>query len=432
MIYEPWLAIPVILLLLVMSAFFSGAETAVTNASRARLAEMEKRGNERASRMMALTGSPEKLIATLLIGNTVCNVLAAVLAAVTLTKGYGDFGIWIASGVMVILVLFMGEVMPKTFAAANPDRTALSIARGVSVLVRIAGPVATALDTSARSLLKLFGAKLETDNRAVTVHEEIRGAIELHHKEGGVVSQDRDMLGGLLDLKNLEVLDVMVHRTKMVTLDISMPIENLISAVLQSGHTRLPVWKDTPESIVGILNAKRLFAELHKSGGDMAKINLAETLVDPWYVPDTRPLESQLAAFLRRKTHFALVVDEYGEVQGMITLEDIIEEIVGDIRDEFDTVVTGMRKDKDGSFVIDGSVALRDLNRAMEWSLPDDEATTVAGLVIHEAKTIPLQGESFTFHGFHFNIIKKRRQQLTSIRVQKVAVGEQISNTTES
>jgi Mg2+/Co2+ transporter CorB len=198
-------------------------------------------------------------------------------------------------------------------------------------------------------------------------------------------------------------------------------VKAIIDYMMDNAHTRVPIWRESPDNIIGVLHSKNLYQALQKAGGDASKIKLADVMTDPWFVPDTRPLEDQLNAFLRRKTHFAIVVDEYGEVQGLITLEDVLEEIVGDIKDEFDAVATGVRKSKDGSMVIEGSLPLRDINRAFEWDLPDEEATTLAGLIIHEARTIPEQGQVFNFHGFRFEVLKKRKQQLVSIRVTKTS-----------
>jgi Mg2+/Co2+ transporter CorB len=251
----------------------------------------------------------------------------------------------------------------------------------------------------------------------LSAHDELRGAIELHHKEGAVVKKDRDMLGGILDLQDLELSDIMVHRTKMTMIDGTEPVEEIIKQMLKSGHTRIPVWKEKPDNIVGVLHAKDLFAALQKAGGDAGKIDLEDVLSPAWFVPETRSIAGQLSAFLRRKTHFALVVDEYGEVQGLVTLEDIIEEIVGDIKDEHDAVATGVRQKPDGCYLVDGSVPVRDLNRAFDWQLPEEEATTIAGLVIHEARMIPDTGQAFNFHGFRFEVVKKRKHQLTSLKV---------------
>jgi Mg2+/Co2+ transporter CorB len=417
---EIGISILTIILLIIISGFFSGAETGLTAASRARLTEIERRGNKRATIVLSLTDKKERLIGALLLGNNVANITASALATAALIKIFGDSGAVIASAIMTVIILIFAEVMPKTYAIAYPDRVALAVAPIMRFISAVLGPIVLTVEYIVRHTLRLFGVNIDDNQDILSAHEEIRGAIDLHHKEGTVIKKDKDMLGGILDLKDLEVLDVMVHRTKMLTIDISTPMDELIDALIDTGHTRVPVWKDAPENIVGILNAKSLFAALRKAGGVLDKVKIDDALTDPWFVPDTRPLESQLNAFLRRKTHFALVVDEYGQVQGLITLEDIIEEIVGDIKDEFDAVVTGVRKKKDGSYVVDGAVPLRDLNRAMEWSLPDEEATTLAGLIIHEARMIPNAGQSFAFHGFRFEVLKKQRQQLTSIKVEKI------------
>jgi Mg2+/Co2+ transporter CorB len=265
--------------------------------------------------------------------------------------------------------------------------------------------------------LRLFGVSISDDAEVLLAHEEIRGAIELHHKEGGVKKLDRDMLGGVLDLRELTVSDIMVHRTKMDAIDVELPPEKIIDLALKSSHTRLPLWRGEREEIVGILHAKTLLRALREAKGDGGKIDIMALATPPWFVPNTTTLKDQLNAFLKRKAHFAVVVDEYGEVMGLVTLEDIIEEIVGDITDETDIASIAARPQPDGSVIVEGSVPLRDLNRLMDWALPDEEATTVAGLVLHEAQTIPDAGEAFTFHGFRFEVLRRQRNRLTSIRV---------------
>jgi Mg2+/Co2+ transporter CorB len=215
----------------------------------------------------------------------------------------------------------------------------------------------------------------------------------------------------------------MVHRTKIISIDAGQPAEAIIRQVLKSGHTRIPLWKEKPDNIIGVLHARDLFSALQENGGDAGKVIIEDIMSPAWFVPDTRPVQDQLKAFLRRKTHFAIVVDEYGEVQGLITLEDIIEEIIGDIKDEHDVQTPGTRKLADGSYVIDGSVPLRDLNRAFGWELPDEEATTLAGLVIHEAREIPSVGQKFSFLGFRFEVLKKRKHQLTQVKVTPEEMG---------
>jgi Mg2+/Co2+ transporter CorB len=413
------LALPAlaIVFLLLMSAFFSGSETALTATSRARLTELERRGNKRAAAALSLTKMRERLIGALLLGNNVANITASAIATAVLVKAFGDTGAVIASGVMTVLVLIFAEVMPKTYAIVYPDRFALAVAPIVRMMVAIFGPVVIAVEYIVKKTLGLFGVNVSNVENVLSAHEELRGAIDLHHKEGTFVTNDRNMMGGILDLKDLENLDVMIHRTKMVSLDLGDSPEKIVKQLLKSGHTRIPVWKDNQDNIVGVIHAKDLFAALQEQGGDATKIKIEDIMTAPWFVPDTRPLEDQLKAFLRRKTHFAIVVDEYGEVQGLITLEDIIEEIIGDIKDEHDQVTTGAKLQPDGSYIVDGAVPLRDLNRAFNWHLPDEEATTLAGLVIHDAHMIPDVGQIFDFHGFRFEILKKRKHQVVSIKV---------------
>ncbi len=420
MTQDMWVSMAVVVVLIIISAFFSGAETGLTAASRARLTEMERRGSKRAGIVLKLTEMPERLIGALLLGNSLANITASAVATVALVKAFGDSGAIIASGVMTVLILIFAEVMPKTYAIAHPDRFAIAVAPIVRIFVAVFGPVVMMVEYIVKKTLMLFGVDVENVQSILSAHDELRGAIDLHHKEGEMVKKDRDMLGGLLDLKDLEVHDIMIHRTKMIMIDAADPMPAIVDQVLKSGKTRLPVWRDDPDNIIGVLHAKNIFQALQEHEGDASKIKLDSIVTDPWFVPDTRPLEDQLNAFLRRKTHFAIVVDEYGELQGLITLEDIIEEIVGDIKDEFDAVSNGVRKQKDGSFLIDGAVPLRDLNRALDWNLPDEEATTLAGLVIHEARMIPEAGQVFNFHGFRFEIIKKRKQQITVIKTAKV------------
>ena len=270
---------------------------------------------------------------------------------------------------------------------------------------------------------QLFFQKI-ANQRRLDVGRNHGAADRLKQDEGKVEKQDRDMFGGLLDLRELQVSDVMVHRTEMVMINADLPPEDLVREVLATEYTRIPLWRDKPENIIGVLHAKDLLRAIRASEGDTSRIDVSTIALPPWFVPEMRTVSEQLKAFRRRKTHFALVVDEYGEVEGMVTLEDILEEIVGDISDEHDVVVAGVRAQPDGSVVVDGSVPIRDLNRAMDWRLPDEEATTVAGLVIHEARSIPERGQSFTFHGFRFRVLRRERNRITALRIVPVTRGE--------
>ena len=421
MLTEDWLSLAAIVLCLFFSFFFSASETSLTAVSRARLLRLEKSGDRRARLVANLLEIRERMIGAILTGNNVVNIAATALTTGLLLSWFGEIGALYATAIMTVVVVVFTEVLPKTLAINAPERVALLVARPISWTVRMFGPLLIGIEGIVRFILRMFGVKMGTDQAFLSAHEELRGQVDLLHKEGGVEKQDRDMFGGLLDLRDLVVSDVMIHRTKMITACADDPPEDVVKEVLESPVTRVPLWSERPENITGILHAKDLLRALQGVDGDPTRIDVKAIARPPWFVPDIRPLSEQLKAFRRRKTPFALVVDEYGEVMGLVTLEDILEEIVGDITDEHDVVVPGVRPLPDGSVNVDGGVPIRDLNRAMEWSLPDDEATTIAGLVIHEARSIPEPGQSFTFHGFRFQVLRRNRNRITALRITPLA-----------
>src|SRR3954470_14110447 len=412
-----WFSIAAIIVCLLLSFVFAGSETALMAFSRARMLRLEKKGNRSAGIVNRLFEARERLIGALLLGNNAVNILASALATSVFLVWFGDVGVLYATAMMTVLVVVFAEVLPKTIAFNAPDRMALLAARPMAFVVRALGPVLAAIEWFVRRLLWLLGISVDEDQPILPAHEEIRGTVDLLHREGSVEKHDRDMMGGLLDLRELTVADVMVHRTEMATIDAGQSSEEIIAEALKSEYTRIPLWRNTPENIVGILHAKDLLRAIQNADGDVSQIDIMAIALPPWFVPDIRALSEQLKAFRRRKTHFALVVDEYGEVEGLVTLEDILEEIVGDISDEHDIPVPGVRPQPDGSVNVDGSVPIRELNRAMDWNLPDADATTIAGLVIHEARSIPDVGQSFTFHGFRFSVMRKQRTRIPALRI---------------
>jgi Mg2+/Co2+ transporter CorB len=416
-----WLSILIIIVCLLLSFVFAGSETALMAFSRARMLRLEKKGNRRAGIVNRLLDARERLIGALLLGNNAVNIAASSLATSVFLLWFGEVGVIYATILMTVLVVVFAEVLPKTVAINDPDRIALLAARPMQWVMRLLGPVLTAIEALVRGILRLAGAHVGARHEILSAHEELRGAVDLLHHEGGVEKLDRDMFGGLLDLRDLTVSDVMIHRTEMITINADDPAEQVVEAVLAAPVTRVPLWRESAENIIGILHAKDLLRAIQAADGDLAKVDIAALARPPWFVPDIRPLSEQLKAFRRRKTHFALVVDEYGEVMGLVTLEDILEEIVGDISDEHDITVSGCKPQPDGSVVVDGAVPIRDLNRLMDWNLPDEEATTIAGLVIHEARAIPEAGQSFTFHGFRFRVLKKERNRITELQVAPLA-----------
>ena len=417
MLTEDWIFLAVILICLVLAFFFSASETALTAFSRARMWRLEKTGNARAALVNRLVERRERTIGAILTGNDLVNIFASALMTGILLAWFGAVGILYATAIMAVMTILFTGVLPKTVAINAPDRIALMVARPIALVVRLLGPMLVGIEATIRWILRRFGVKVGADQAFLSVHEELRGAVDLLHRAGSVEKTDRDMLGGLLNLRELTVADVMIHRTDVIMANAADPPTKILDEALSRPVTRIPLWQGTPENIVGILHLQDLFRATYAAGNDPAKIDVTALARPPWFVPETRPLTEQLKAFRRRKTPFAVVVDEYGEMMGILTIEDILEEIVGDIADEHDVQVAGVRLLPDGSVNADGGVPIRDLNRAMDWNLPDSDATTIAGLVIHEARSIPEPGQSFTFHGFRFQVLRKQRNRITALRI---------------
>jgi Mg2+/Co2+ transporter CorB len=417
MTFVDWLTVAAILICLVISAFYSASETALTASSRAAMARLEKQGNRDAGIVNRLLATRERFLGAILFANNLTNIAASTLATGLLLTFFGKTGVLYATLVMTAVIFVVAEILPKTAAFNAPDRMALVVAQPVESTVRWFSPLLRAVEWLVRLILRGFGMPTGKIQSILSPREELRGAVDLMHRAGVVEKLDRDMMGGLLDLRELTVSEVMVHRTKMVMLDADEPPRGLIDAILAAGVTRIPLWRGSPDNVIGVLNAKEVWRALHAADGDTDKIDIETLAKPPWFVPDTTPLYEQLKAFRHRKTPFALVVDEYGELEGLVTLEDIVEEIVGDISDEHDIAVAGVRALPDGSVNVDGAVPVRDLNRAMDWNIPDAEATTIAGVVIHEARSIPEPGQSFTFHGFRFQVLRRSRNRITALRV---------------
>ncbi len=406
-----------ILILLGFSAFFAGAETALTAVSKARMHHLAGEGSRAARHVNHLIANRERLIGAMLLGNTFVNILSSALATSIALMLFDEGGVAIAAFVMTAVILIFAEVLPKTLAIARTDRMALAVAYPVRLFVAFLAPVVSTVQFIVWRLLHLFGLR-NRGAEMVTAEEEIRGAIELHHHEGAVESEHRAMLGGVLDLAELRVGDVMVHRRNMEIIDGSAPAEEIVEQVLSSTHTRFPIWRDAPENIVGVLHLKDFLRTLMERRGSLEGLDIMSLASVPWFVPDTTTLEEQLKAFQDKHAHFALVVDEYGVLQGLVTLEDIVEEIFGDVAEQRDQVASeGIRPQADGSYNVDGVTPIRELNRELDWNLPDDAATTIAGFVIHAARIIPEVGQVFSFHGFKFEILRRQRNQIVAIRI---------------
>jgi magnesium and cobalt exporter, CNNM family len=421
-----WITCAAIVILLVVSAFFSGSETALTAASRSKLRTQADKGSSGAKRALKITEDNERLIGSVLLGNNLVNILAASLATALFTRTFGESGVALATLVMTLLVLVFAEVLPKTYAIINAESAAAAVSRPISIAVTVFSPIVSAVRAVVRGLLRLIGVPIDPDSQMLAVREEIAGAMQLGLSEGTVEREDRDRILGALDLGERTVEEIMLHRSNIEMIDVSKDPDAILDQCLASAHTRLPLFKDEPENIIGVVHAKDLLRAMYKQIGGpdgdvtaLSRFKITDVAKPPYFVPETTALDDQMRQFLRMRTHFALVVDEYGSLQGLITLEDILEEIVGEITDEFDLDdETRPVPSEDGQYLVDGAMTIRDLNRSNDWSLPDEEANTVAGLVIHEAQMIPEVGQVFSFHNFRFEVVTREGNRIIALKIR--------------
>jgi len=418
------------ILLLAANAFYVAAEFALVKARGFRMDMLAEENHFGARRARHMLSNIEAYLACCQLGITMASLglgwvgepaVSALLTPLLIPLGMSESSLHIVSFLIGFLIfssahIVLGEQVPKTLAIRQPEPVAQWIAYPLYLSFVVFYPLNWLLNAASRGILRLLGVR-EASDQEILSSLEIEGLVEVSAEHGKMQEGQAEYIHNVFRFGELEVSDIMIHRTKMATINADDPPEKIVSEVLASAYTRLPIWRETPENIIGVLHVKDLLRELAAVGGEESKIDIDAIALEPWFVPDTTTLAAQLKAFRKRKTHFALVVDEYGEVMGLVTLEDIIEEIVGDISDEHDLPMSGLRPQADGSVTVDGGMPIRDLNRAMEWHLPDEEATTIAGLVIHEAQQIPEAGQTFTFHGFRFQILRKNRNRVTAMKI---------------
>ena len=422
---EFWISVLAITALLILSGFFSGSETALTAASRGKLRAKADKGSRGAQRALDVTEDSERLIGSVLLGNNLVNILATSLTTALLARSFWESAVVLATLVMTVLVLIFAEVLPKTYAITNAESAASMVSRPIQIIMLVFSPIVYAVRWVVRAMLRLFGVQTDPETNVLAVREEIAGALKIWHSEGIVEKEDRYRILGTLDLEDRTVDEIMLHRTDIEMVNAEADPMQILDQCLESKYTRLPMFKDNQENIVGVLHAKDLARTIYRiiSGCNEPKtalqnFNISEVTKKPYFVPNTTTLDDQMREFLRSHTHFALVIDEYGSLQGLITLEDILEEIVGEITDEFDeTEDSTLERTSDGQFIVDGAMTIRDFNRATDNTLPDEEANTIAGLIIHESQTIPTVGQMFSFHGFRFEVADREGNRITVIKM---------------
>ncbi len=412
-----WLTLCAIPALIAASAFFSGVETALTAVSRGRIHKMAREGNWRAQRTEHLRKKKEKLIGSLLLANNLANIFASVLATSALISLFGQAGVLYATLLMTAMIVIFAEILPKIYALHHPLRLSLGTAPIIHVLIIVLTPLTTALQVIVLAILRLFRAGPQGESRTAR-EEELRGIIELHARSGMEERQERAMLRSILDLDDVEVDEIMVHRREVFTLNANLDPVQFVRKAMRCPHTRIPLWQNSPDNIIGVLHVRSLLPML-QGMKPIRRQDIIAATAKPWFIPETTSLLKQLQSFRRRREHFAMVVDEYGALIGIVTLEDILEEIVGDIADEFDRSTSNIHPQPDQSVIVSGDVTLRDLNRRFDWSLPDEEAATIAGLIIHEARTLPEEGHMFRFKNFTFSVLSRKKNQVTQVRIQR-------------
>ncbi|MBI1329148.1 MAG: DUF21 domain-containing protein [Alphaproteobacteria bacterium] len=417
-------------LLLAANGFYVAAEFALVRSKNFRidaLAEEDKFGARLAQRMMR---DMEPYLACCQLGITMASLglgwigeptVAAILEPLLKPLGMPDSAVEFLAFLVGFITfsslhIVLGEQVPKTLAIRQPEPVSQWIAYPLHASFILFYPLNWLLDTAAHSVLRLLGVK-EAAHQDILTHSELQGLVEVSAEHGNLPETQAEYIHNVFKFGHLEVADVMVHRKNVVSVDGGLETRALFDALLAAQHSRIPVWRDDPDNIVGVLYMREVLREFVRRGATLDGFDINALLAQPWFVPDSTTLEEQLAAFREKRAHFALVVDEYGSLQGIVTLEDILTEIIGDLPDENTAVKTGVRKQPDGSFVVDGTIPVRDLNRVYDWNLPEDEATTIAGLVIHEARTIPDKGQRFTFYGFKFEILRRQRNQVTALRI---------------
>ena len=436
---SPYLSLLLAFALLAANAFFVAAEFALVKARGFRIetyVEEKRFGAALTQRMLA---NIEAYLACSQLGITMASLglgwvgepaVAALVEPMLRPLGFPTETIHFVAFLIGFigfssLHIVMGEQVPKTFAIRNPEPVSLWIAYPLHAAYVVFFPLNWLLNAATRSILRALGVK-EVSHGEVLTGPEIEGLVEVSAEAGALEMGVRHRVIGALDLSELTVADVMIHRKAIKMIDIDLPAREIIAIAQASSHTRLPLYQDNPENIVGILHARDVLRAIAEKGRD--GLNVFEIKRQPWFTPMNTSAEDQLAEFLRRREHFALVVDEYGALMGLVTLEDIIEEIVGDIRDEHDVAVQGVRPQPDGAVNVDGTVPIRDLNRVMNWDLPDEDAVTVAGLVIHEAEAIPEPGQRFAFHGYRFQVLRRQRNAITALRIEKDQAVEEMGD----
>lgn len=414
--------IPVIIIFLLSVCYFSAIETAISVSSKAKLTRFAKLGNQNAIIALQLQKQLGLVISVILACVVISSVVATTLATTLLNAFLGDYyGTLVSTTLMAALVWVFGEVLPKMYALHRAEALLLSSSKFLQFIFKLFSPFNRLVGLMVSFLLKICGVSTEKDAYADQL-DELKGAIDLHTSPNQEdTKEEKAMLKSILDLGSVLINEIMVHRKNITMINADDSLKDIIEQALASPYTRIPLWQGSTENIVGVIHIKALLG----IQGDLktSPVRILDIADKPWFIPENIDLLEQLKLFREKRRHFAVVVDEYGALLGVVTLEDILEEIVGEITDEHDIAIQGARPQEDGSFIINGNVTLRDLNRKFDWELPDDEASTLAGLMIYAFRIIPTVGQIFMLGNFRFEIMRRQKNQITLIRVTPPQIG---------
>jgi putative hemolysin len=408
-------ALSALVVLLLLSGFFSGSETALMAVNRYRLSYLARRGDRRAARVRDLVASPDRLISTILLGNNFANTAASALATAIAIAVAGERGTIYATLIMTALLLIFAEIAPKTLAARHPERVSVIVARPIGLLVKLLYPLASAAGALANLVLLNWG-RTKTVVAGVS-EEDIKGIISLGEEERVIAREKRQMLHGILRLTETTIEDVMIPRTQVVAIDVDMKPREVLEVIRQSGNTRIPVYEGTLDDVVGVLHSKDVFRYWDR----LDDMDLRSLPRRPLFVPETATLEGLLQAFQDQRQHMAIVIDEYGGVEGIVALEDLLEEIVGDIEDEYDLPRTPQVIElQDGSLLVGGSCPLSFLRRHYGIKLEAEESTTIAGLLLEVTGRIPRAKERIEHAGLSFIVQRARPHRVEQVRIEGI------------
>lgn len=403
-----------IFFLLLLSAFFSSSETAITRISDVKIYQWGESKNRKYIKAKELMNSRERVIGILLLGNNIVNILASALATSILIGLFGDKGIIYATLIMTTLIFIFSEVLPKTYAIRESEKLILYASPFIKIFIFILSPINFLVQNLVSSILNITNKETKNNDWK----QNLRGAILLANNKGDVRKPDRIMLESILDLHEVKVSEIMTHRKNIEGINISENIDLIIDLALKSRFTRLPLWKDNADNIIGTLHVK----DLLRARNTNTNLLINDIMQKPQFISENTSLSEQLNNFKKETIQMAFVIDEYGDLQGLISLEDILEEIVGEIFDEFDKQIAGPEILSDKSVVVDGAMTIRDLNRSMDWKLPDEEASTIAGLVIDIAQKLPSINETIKIDKFHFTVLERQRTRITKINIKLIVI----------